>query len=129
MFGFGEKPYILHIDDEPSIRFLIVDLLEHLGYSCVSTPSAKEGLQQARKQTPILVMIDAMMPEVDGYSTCRELRADPKFKDVPIIMLTALDRMDQVERAFSAGANDYLIKPLDMARLKAKLAKVLGPKL
>lgn len=120
--------FILHIDDDPTLRALLFDMLSALGYECDSAASFAEGLDRARRRKPDLIILDVMMPETDGFTGCRQLRQDPELKAVPVIMLTALDRLPDVERAFAAGANDFMTKPIPMHALKAKLEKNLAKK-
>ncbi|MBI4349670.1 MAG: response regulator [Elusimicrobia bacterium] len=117
--------FILHIDDDPTIRALMFDMLSALGYECDSASSFAEGLERARRRKPDLIILDVMMPVKDGFTGCRELRQDPELKIVPVIMLTALDKLPDVERAFAAGANDFMTKPVLMNALKAKVEKNL----
>lgn len=128
MFGFGKKePYILHIDDELDLRALVEELLPLLGYRCLSVASVSEGLAAAKKDPPALILLDTMMPGVDGRTACRLVRAEPALKRIPIVMVTSLQRMSDVEASFEAGANDYVVKPIDVDRLREKLAKHLPP--
>ena len=120
--------FILHIDDDPTLRALIFDMLSALGFEADSAASFAEGLDRAKRRKPDLIILDVMMPLKDGYTGCRELRQDPSFKDVPVIMLTALDKLPDVERAFAAGANDFMTKPILMNTLKVKINKHLAPK-
>ncbi|MBI4425329.1 MAG: response regulator [Elusimicrobia bacterium] len=129
IFGFGKKgPYVLHIEDDWDTRNLLQDMLKAFGYEYIGAASVEEGLKAARSRIPALILLDTMMPFMDGYAGCKLLRADAQLKDIPIIMLTALQRMADVEKAFSAGANDYLVKPVNPARLKEKVGKFLPPK-
>lgn len=128
MFGFGRKePYILHVDDEPDPRFMVAELLTALGYRSREASSVAEGLELARKDPPVLILMDGQLPEVDGHAGCRMVRGDPILKAIPVIMLTGMNRLSEVEDAFSAGASDYIIKPVTPERLKPKLEKFLGP--
>ena len=120
--------FILHIDDDPTLRSLLFDMLTALGFEADSAASFNEGLERARRRKPDIIILDVMMPVKDGFTGCRELRRDPALKDVPIIMLSALDKLPDVERAFAAGASDYITKPVLMNTLKLKLAKHLPPK-
>lgn len=120
--------FILHIDDDPGIRSLLFDLLAALGLQSDSAASFPEGLARARAKKPDLIILDVMMPGVDGFTGCRALREDPALKAVPVVMLTALDNLADVEKAFAAGANDYLTKPIRIQALKLKLEKHLPKK-
>ncbi|MBI4422746.1 MAG: response regulator [Elusimicrobia bacterium] len=128
MFGFGpSKPRVLHVDDNAESRALVQDILALLGYEAATAASALEGLKAAKARPPALILMDAMMPEMDGFDACQHLRRDPALASIPIIMMTSLERMADVEQAFAAGANDYLLKPVTVDRLREKLAKFLGP--
>ncbi|MCX5788521.1 MAG: response regulator [Elusimicrobia bacterium] len=113
--------YVLHIDDEPPIRSMVADMLEALGYEAGSASSVAEGLKLAGERKPDLIIMDVMMPGVDGYEGCRRFRAIEAFREVPILMLSALGSRQDQERARQAGANDFLVKPIGMAAFKAKL--------
>lgn len=102
-------------------------MLDLLGYEAVTAASALEGLKAAKAKAPALTLMDAMIPELDGFAACQHLRRDPALASVPVVMLTSLERLSDVERAFAAGANDYLLKPVVTARLQEKLAKFLSP--
>ena len=127
MFGIGKKPpYVLHIDDDASERLLIGELLEVLGYEVLSAESVQAGQEAAKSRTPALILLDVMMPLVDGFTACGHFRREPALKAIPIVMLTSLDRVADVDRAFAAGATDYLTKPLKLERLRDKLLKHIG---
>lgn len=122
-------PFILHIDDDAALSRVMAEALESLGYRTDRALTFADGLARAREKKPDLILLDVMMPSVDGYTGCAQLKSDPVLKDVPVILLTALDKLEHVERAFKAGACDFISKPVGLAKLKAKLAKHLpvGP--
>ena len=80
---------ILVADDEPYILMALTDAVEMEGYECVTAVNGQEALQKAREEHPDLIMLDIMMPYMDGYEVCRELKADPTTREIPVIMLTA----------------------------------------
>lgn len=115
---------ILVIDDDPHIVMIVSTLLKHHGYEVVTAYSAEEGLRQAYLTHPDLVILDIMMPSMDGWEVCRRLR---ELADMPIIFLTAKGDIRDVVKGLEMGADDYLIKPFDnhelVARVKAHLRR------
>jgi len=114
---------ILIVDDEPKALNLLRNLLEVEGYRVTSAASGPEALAAAR-QLPDLVLLDLMMPGMDGYEVCQKLRAEPAHALVPIIMLTALDDRASRLRGLQAGADDFLSKPFDAAELRARVRTI-----
>ena len=102
---------VLIVEDEPDIRDLVVFHLEREGYQVVQSRSGPEALRLARATPPDLVLLDLMLPEMDGLEVCRRLRQDPATMALPIVMLTA--RGDEVDRVLGLelGADDYVVKP------------------
>ncbi len=115
---------ILVLDDEPVTVDLITLLLERRGYEVVSATRAEEGLRKAYRTHPDLVLLDIMMPDMDGWEVCRRLR---ELSDVPIIFLTARDDVRDVVKGLEMGADDYIVKPYDnnelIARIRAHLRR------
>ncbi|QHG20752.1 response regulator transcription factor RpaB [Nostoc sp. ATCC 53789] len=118
----GEKGTILVVDDEASIRRILQTRLEMIGYSVVTASDGEEALSAFRKETPDLIVLDVMMPKLDGYGVCQELR---KQSDVPIIMLTALADVADRITGLELGADDYMTKPFSPKELEARIACVL----
>lgn len=130
MFGFGgkrdaSKKLVLHVDDEPDIRTLIKLTLETMGLEVLSAPDGPSAIKQARKVKPDLVLLDILMPTLDGFETCAQLRALPAMKGVPILMLTALSQLKDVERAMGQGADGYVLKPIEVPKLRDKVREAL----
>jgi two-component system, OmpR family, phosphate regulon response regulator PhoB len=117
---------ILVVEDEVEIAENLAALLNARGHSCGVCSDSTEALARCRKEQPQLVLLDVMMPRLSGLDLCRLLRADPKTAKLKIVMVTGLGRMGDVEEAFRAGADDYLIKPFDADRLFKKIEKVLA---
>jgi two-component system KDP operon response regulator KdpE len=119
---------ILVIDDEEPTVQLITMLLDRRGFDVIKAFSAEEGLRQAYRHQPDLVLVDIMMPEMDGWEVCKRLR---EMSDVPIIFLTARGEVRDVVRGLEMGADDYVIKPYDndelIARVKAHLRRSPRP--
>jgi signal transduction histidine kinase/DNA-binding response OmpR family regulator len=120
-----EAPRVLVVDDDASIRAICREVLEHAGYTVREVASSDGAVQEARRFRPDLVLLDVMMPIIDGFRTAERLRADPGTGLTPIIFLSAKgDTADKV-RAFRSGAEDYVVKPFDAAELVARVAKAL----
>jgi len=116
---------ILVVDDEPDIRRLIVMHLERDGFRCRTAGTGLDALREAKAAAPDLVILDLMLPAIDGLEVCRRLRADGATAGVPIIMLTA--RADEVDRVvgLEIGADDYVVKPFSPKELVARVRAVL----
>lgn len=117
---------ILIIEDEPAIADNLAALLAAKGHKVATCLEGADGVTRARKETFDLVLLDVMLPRMSGFDVCKMLRADPKTTKMKIVMVTGLGRMGDVEEAFRAGADDYLIKPFDSVRLFKKIEKVLA---
>lgn len=110
-------PRILIIDDDPDNRELLKARLESFGFSVSQSADGEEGLAAARSAPPDLVVLDVMMPRLDGWQVCRELKGHPGTRHVPVIMLTARGRQIEELRGWESGADAYLVKPWDPAQL------------
>ena len=117
-----QKEKILVVDDETSIRRILETRLSMIGYDVVSAGDGEEALSVFKKEFPSLVVLDVMMPNLDGYGVCQELR---KESDVPIIMLTALGDVADRITGLELGADDYVIKPFSPKELEARIRSVL----
>nr|YP_009315447.1 Probable transcriptional regulator ompR [Yamadaella caenomyce]SCW23902.1 Probable transcriptional regulator ompR [Yamadaella caenomyce] len=117
-----QKEKILIVDDETSIRRILETRLSIIGYDVISASDGEEALILFRKEYPSLVILDVMMPKLDGYGVCQELR---KESDVPIIMLTALGDVSDRITGLELGADDYVVKPFSPKELEARIRSVL----
>ncbi len=117
---------ILVIDDDLDSLKLISLLLQRQGYEVVAASGGSEGLQMARTEVPDLILLDIMMPNMDGYEVCRQLRGDQQLAHVPVIMFTAKTRVDDKVAGFEAGADDYLTKPTHPAELASRIRSLLS---
>lgn len=117
---------ILICDDDD----LLLELLQHRlgarGYRVMLARDGREAIEQARKQQPDAVVLDAMMPVVDGYQVLRRFREDPALANVPIIFLTARKQEEDIVEALKLGASDYLAKPFIPEELLARLSRLLA---
>lgn len=113
---------ILIVDDEPVIRDILEALL--LGYQLFFATNGPEALRIAAECSPDIILLDVMMPDMDGFTVCQKLRANPQLADVPIVLVTALDDRDSRLRGIEAGADDFLSKPFDRAELRARVQTI-----
>ncbi len=116
------KETILVVDDEASIRRILETRLSMIGYQVVTASDGEEALEAFRRTSPDLVVLDEMMPKLDGYGVCQELR---KESDVPIVMLTALGDVADRITGLELGADDYVVKPFSPKELEARIRCVL----
>ena len=108
---------ILVIDDEETTVQLISILLERRGYEVIKAYRAEDGLRKAYRHQPDMVLLDIMMPEMDGYQTMGVIRENPAYRRLPIIALTAKAMKGDREKCLEAGASDYLAKPVNTEQL------------
>jgi CheY-like chemotaxis protein len=119
-------PTILYIEDTENNRILVKRRLERIGYQVLTAESAGEGLARASAELPDLILMDMRMPDMDGWSATRQLKADPKLRDIPVIALTALAMQGDREMALQAGCEDYATKPFDFTQLIEKIKGLLA---
>ncbi|MDH3676053.1 MAG: response regulator, partial [Anaerolineae bacterium] len=112
---------ILIVDDEPTARRTLRALLLNQGYDLAVAANGTEALDMAAELRPDVILLDVMMPEMDGFEVCRRLRAGPELAEVPIIMVTALDDRGSRLEAIEAGADDFVSKPFDRVELRARV--------
>ena len=120
------KPRILVVDDEPEAVELIEFNLKQSGYTVSTAADGADALKKARSQPPDLIVLDVMLPEMDGFEICKTLRLDPSTARVPIIMLTA--KAAEIDRVLGLelGADDYLTKPFSTRELLLRIKKILA---
>ncbi|HGX93084.1 MAG TPA: GGDEF domain-containing response regulator [Candidatus Tenderia sp.] len=123
--GQPQRIDILVVDDEPITRTLIKAHLEKAGYGVIEATDGETGLAQYDQHTPTLVLLDVMMPVMNGYDTCVELRKRISDQSLPILMLTGLNEMNAIERAFQSGATDFITKPLNWPILTQRIRYAL----
>lgn len=120
---------ILIIDDERLIvEMLAFRLTKVGGYEVLQAFDGEEGLKVAKENFPDLVLVDIMMPKMDGCEFVRQMKSDPRMQSIPILILTASVSLDVVEKAIKFGAADYILKPFEPAKLMAKIASTLEGK-
>ncbi len=116
---------VLVVDDEPSVVRLLQATLEGKGYTVRTAYSGTEALKEIKSAAPDLIVLDAMMPDMDGWATLQTLKATPAAAHIPVIMCTAKDSMGDVERGFQSGAAAYVTKPLDLQRFLKKVESLV----
>lgn len=119
------KPHILIVEDEPPLVELLRYNLEKEGYLVDVAEDGAAALERVRGSTPDLIILDWMLPELSGIEVCRQLRADPDTKEVPVIMLTARGEEADRLKGLASGADDYVVKPFSPAELLARVRAVL----
>lgn len=120
------KARILAVDDSATILEMIKAILESGGYEVITASDGNEALVTAREHSPDLILLDVMLPGLDGYRVCRLLKFDQKYKHIPIIMLTAKSEEQAMVTGLRTGANQYLTKPVEPERLLAAVAQELA---
>ena len=118
------KPIVVLADDDPSIRLMVRHVLESDDYEIVEAEDGLDAIKAVEKQHPALILLDAVMPGLDGFTTCQQLQ-ERGHADVPVIMLTGLDDDASVERAYDVGAIDYITKPIKWAVLKHRVRSIV----
>ena len=121
-YFMGEKkPLILLVDDNPQNLQLLAENIESNGYEAAVALSGIQALNFTGEQKPDLILLDIMMPDLNGFEVCRMLKEDNMTRDVPIIFLTAKNDYDDITKAFEVGAVDFIIKPFNLVELNARL--------
>jgi PAS domain S-box-containing protein len=123
----GKGKRVLVADDNPAGRELVREGLEDHVNSIIEAADGREALAKIRETRPDLVLLDIQMPEMDGYAVLREIRSDPALRDLRVVALTAFAMQGDRERALEAGFDDYLTKPVTVAKLKAQLEPLVTP--
>lgn len=118
---------ILVVDDEPDIMIVATARLSHLGYEIIGAVDAEEALVMIRKTPPDLILLDLLLPKMQGDELCKKLKSDDEFKHIPIILFTASTVRTNLPRKVEAmGADDCIIKPFEPEELLGKVRKFIG---
>ncbi len=118
-------PRILVIDDDPAISEIVATNLEMAGYDVSRADDGIKGQALALQLNPVLIMLDLMLPKVDGFTVCQRLRRDERTADIPVLMLTALAQTQNQVEGLNAGADDYLTKPFELEVMLARVRALL----
>ncbi len=117
---------ILIVDDEVYILHILDFSLGAEGYEVITAADGEEALEKARTEKPDLVVLDVMMPKVDGFEACRRLKNDPETREMPVILLTAKGREVDRKMGIEVGADDYMVKPFSPSKLIQKIESFLS---
>ena len=118
-------PKILLVEDHTELRHGLRLLLEWMGFAAITAENGRDGVERAVAEKPDLIMMDSLMPEMDGWEATRALRADPQTKDIPILASTALFRRSDLKTWIDVGCNDYIIKPFTSDELLRKITALI----
>jgi two-component system cell cycle response regulator DivK len=116
---------ILIVDDNPDVREVLQCQLKMLGYLVISAENGYVAIEKAIVEQPDLILMDIMMPEMDGWQASRAVRANPDTKDIPILAATAMCRRADLNACLEAGCNGYIVKPFTMMELKEKIGQLI----
>lgn len=119
------SPLIFVVDDDKSMRMLLRLALEQEGYQVLEAQDGEACLAAYQRQQPDAILLDAVMPRMDGFACCSRLRTFPGSDRMPVLILTVLDDPDAVEQAFAVGATDYTTKPIHWTVLRHRLRRLL----
>ena len=122
----NQKPKVLIVDDEPFNVDYLEQQLEDSNYQLISASNGSEALDKIEREQPDLVLLDLMMPVLDGFAVLAQIKADPVLRDIPVIMISAANDSRSVVKGIKEGAEDYLTKPVDENLLIQKLREFLG---
>ncbi len=117
---------ILVVEDHPDMRELLVWQVELMGFLPIAAEQGREGVDKAVKEKPHLILMDIMMPGMDGREAVRILRSNPETRDIPILAATALYREADLNSCIEAGCNDYIVKPFTFRELQGKIQEIIS---
>jgi two-component system cell cycle response regulator DivK len=134
MLWFGHEPWrpqvqkmnkILIIEDHADMRELLAWQIELMGFMPISAKQGREGVEKALTEKPQLIIMDIMMPGMDGWEAAKQIRAHPDIKDTPILAATALFRDSDLKNCMDAGCNGYIVKPFTFQELQSKVRELI----
>jgi len=117
---------ILIVDDEPNILRSLTYILEKEGYDCKTASNGEEALKQIKEDKPDLILLDIMIPKVDGMEVCRRVKSSPGLKDIYVIILSAKGQKADKEEGLSCGADEYITKPFSPAEMAGRINEICG---
>jgi CheY-like chemotaxis protein len=121
----NKLPLILAVDDNPQNLELILAYLEDLECETISAADGIVALEIIKKRHPDLVLLDVMMPKISGFEVCKKIKRDPQTADIPVIMVTALNELGDIEKAIQSGTDDFLSKPINKWELVTRVRTML----
>jgi len=117
---------ILIVDDSPTEQYVLTQHLQNAGHQTVAAGSGEDGLEKAKAEKPDLVLMDVVMPGLNGFQATRKLKRDPATAQIPVIIVTTKDQDTDREWGLRQGANDYLVKPVEATELLEKVGQLLS---
>jgi CheY-like chemotaxis protein len=117
---------ILLVDDSPTVLLMERILLQDGPYEILSASNGEEALKLARSERPHAIVMDVVMPGMDGYEVCTRLRAEESTRTTPIILVTTRSSLESLERGYASGCSDYIVKPFEAMELRMKIASFVG---
>ena len=119
-----DKKTLLLVDDAPANLDILIDFLDE--YETIDTTEGNEALELAKTEKVDLILLDIVMPEIDGFEVCRRLKNDPKTQEIPVIFLTSRSDDESIERAYEVGGVDYVTKPFRKKELLSRIKRSTG---
>ena len=116
---------ILVVDDNQQNLELLVAYLENMEYELETATDGAEALEKIENNPPDLILLDVMMPRMSGFECCRKLKSTPKMRDIPVLMVTALNAMEDIEQAVDCGTDDFISKPVNRIELRTRVKNLL----
>ncbi len=120
------KQRVMIVDDDPDALLLIEDILTDAGYELIKVSNATEVGLKAAQLTPDLILLDFLMPQLNGFDVCKALRQNELTRSIPIMAVTCLSKEDDIERIFECGADEYLPKPFKVDQLQEKVQELIS---
>ncbi|MCB1530745.1 MAG: response regulator [Rhodospirillales bacterium] len=126
MVDVGNRPKVLVIDDDETLLEIVKANLNAVGLSVLCAYDGEEGLEMARAAQPGVILLDRQMPGLDGNEVLETLKEEAVTKDIPVVMLTATNKADEIVGSLCLGAEDYIVKPFEMDDFRVRVKKALG---
>jgi len=119
-------PLVLVVDDQETARFFAAEAMRQAGFAVVEASSGAEALETVERERPDLILLDVVMPKMDGFEACRRLREQEATREIPVIMVTTRGEAQNVEQGYALGCNDYVTKPINSLELMTKVNNLLN---
>lgn len=120
-----QKPKVLVVDDNPQNLELILAYLEDVDCQSIAAEGGQQALEIIKNTPPDLVLLDVMMPKISGFEVCKRIKSNPESADIPVIMVTALNEIGDIEKAINSGTDDFLSKPVNKWELLTRVKTML----